>query len=284
MRAVTTFFAAMMLIGSGAAPVAAQQADTAATLPIIGTTPITVGTSLSFESAIMGEARTINVMLPAAYASSGDKAWPVLYVIDGGVGQDLVHIAALANLGGLSGMYSDMIVVGIETRDRRHELTTPTDRADYRKQFPTLGGAAKFRAHIAQEIIPFIESQYRTSDRRVVIGESLAAFWITDTFLNAPGLFTDHIAISPSLWWDEMALAKAAPQLLAALPKGARSLYLTVANEGGDHRKGNDALAKAITAARLSDVKFTYVPRDAEEHSTIYHGAALDALRWLAIK
>lgn len=261
-----------------ATPVSAMSAEP---LFVKAEGPVNIGTTYSFDSATMGTDRFFNVYLPADYRTAPNKRYPVLYVIDGGKKQDFLHIAGLANLGGLSGMYPDMIVVGIETVDRRHELTTPTARKDYLKIVPNPGGASKFRAMIANEIIPHINANFRASDRRIVIGESLAAFFIVDSFVTTPDLFTDYIAISPSLWWDDMELAKQAPTLLAQQKTGqARSLFLTVANEGGAHRKGNDMFAAAITAAKLNALRFSYVPRDKEEHSTIYHGAALDALRW----
>lgn len=244
-------------------------------------TPITIGNSYSFRSVAMAQKRKINVYLPAKYTLDTASKYPVLYVIDGGVEQDFQHIAALANLGGLSAMYPDMIVVGIETIDRRNELTTPTTRKDYLKEIPTLGGAAKFRAMIADEIIPYVDANYRTDGKRIVVGESLAGYFIVDTLLQAPQVFTDYIAISPSMWWDELDAAKAAPAALAKHDAARRSLYLTVANEGGNHQKGNDLIAGALKQSALPNLRWTYVPRPNEEHSTIYHGAALDALRWL---
>ena len=242
--------------------------------------PVTIGKSVQFHSAVLSDERTINIYLPAAYEKDSTARFPVLYVIDGGISQDFIHIAGLANLGGLSGMYPDMIVVGVETKDRRHELTTPTVRKDYLKEFPTLGGAAKFRRMLADEIMPYVKANYRGTDRSVVIGESLAGYWIVDTFLNAPSTFTDYIAISPSLWWDELDPANKAAAALAQHDGTKRSLYLTVANEGGDHQKGNDMVAAALKAAAPKNLRWTYQPRPNEEHSTIYHGAALDALRW----
>ena len=243
-------------------------------------TPITIGKSVSFSSSVLGSERTINIYLPATYDKDAKARFPVLYVIDGGLNQDFQHIAGLANLGGLSGMYPDMIVVGVETKDRQHELTTPTTRKDYRKEFPTLGGAAQFRKMLTDEIIPYVNANTRADDRRIVIGESLAGYWIVDTFLNAPSTFTNYIAISPSLWWDELDQANKAAAALAKHDDAPRSFYLSVANEGGNHQKGNDLVAAALKSAAPKNLRWTYQPRPNEEHSTIYHGAALDALRW----
>ncbi len=264
---------------AGAALCSASVARAEALTPI-AEAPVAIGTSIRFRSVIMAQERTINIYLPAAYEREPTRRWPVLYVIDGGVAQDFGHIAGLAQLGGLSGMYPDMIVVGIETVDRRNELTTPTDSTDYRQQYPTLGGAERFRQMIAEEVMPFVAASYRGNYQRLVIGESLAGYFIVDTFLNAPTMFTHYLAISPSLWWDNMALAVRARALLAAQPAGARMLYLTTADEGGDHLRGSQRLALAIRARMPAGLRFAYVPQPQEQHATIYHGAALAALRW----
>lgn len=272
------------LIGASALllPLVAIAATSASAQSLIPTaeTPISIGKSFTFKSAVMGTERTINIYLPATYDRDSTARFPILYVIDGGVTQDFQHIAGLANLGGLSGMYPDMIVVGVETKDRQHELTTPTTRKDYLKEIPTLGGASTFRKMISDEIIPYVTANYRGSDRRIVIGESLAGYWIVDTLLHAPSTFTDYIAISPSLWWDETDAAAKAAVAFSSQDKAPRSFFLTVANEGGNHQKGNDMIAAALKANAPKTLRWTYQPRPQEEHSTIYHGAALDALRW----
>jgi hypothetical protein len=59
-----------------------------------------------------------------------------------------------------------------------------------------------------------------------------------------------------------------------------RRLYLTVGDEGGTGQMGMDDLTAALTAHPPAGLKWNFVDRSASEtHATIYHGAALDALR-----
>jgi len=66
------------------------------------------------------------VILPAGYKKEPEKSYPVLYVIDGGVEQDLLHVTGALHLGSVWGRSADAIVVGIETKNRRRELAGPT--------------------------------------------------------------------------------------------------------------------------------------------------------------
>lgn len=242
--------------------------------------PIAFGIRHEIDSAVLGETRTVNVWLPPHH-DSAEEPYTVLYLIDGGVEQDFFHIAGLAQLGVISWQYKPLIVVGIETGERIHELTPPPADARHAAEFPTAGGAARFRTYIAEEVIPFIEATYRTGERRGVIGESLAGLFIVDTLLETPDLFDDYIAVSPSLWWDDQAVAERAAGRLAAGDAAGTRLYLTMGDEGGTMQAGLDTLVAALEAT-ADGPDYRYIDRrDSESHSTIYHGAALDALRWL---
>lgn len=175
-----------------------------------------------------------------------------------------------------------MLVVGIETVDRQNELTPPPANPGYAAEFPTAGEAAKFRAFIQTEVMPFIAANYETGGRTAVMGESLAGLFIVDTFLNAPDMFDDYVSISPSLWWDDRALALSSPGQLATHLSAGHRLYLTMGDEGDAMQTGLDELLDALHAQPADTVDWTYVDRrTTATHATIYHGAALDALRWL---
>ncbi len=239
-------------------------------------TPIVIGQSYRIDSAIMGSPRVTNVWLPPGY-DKGTQSYPVLYVLDGGIAQDFHHISGLAQLGTIAGTTQDMIVVGIETVDRRNELAFPVaSDAKLKADYPTAGNSARFRRFIACEVKPWVEKRYRTSGEDALIGESLAGLFVVETLLRQPALFDTYIAISPSLWWDNEALLKAAPALLAAT--AGRTLWLTVADEKGMGVAPFAALLKAQAPATL---KWGYHPRPEDTHATIYHGAALAALRAL---
>lgn len=141
--------------------------------------PIVLGTSHEMRSAALGEARRINVRVPASYATASERRYPVLYMLDGGTEQDFAHIAGLAQHAEMSGTFDEFIVVGIPTRRRIWELTSPAVDERYVTfyrangqpvEFANGGGAETFRRHIAAEVIPFVEANYRTSGRRTLIG------------------------------------------------------------------------------------------------------------------
>lgn len=242
---------------------------------------IVIGESFSLDAPSLGDEREINVWLPPFYDEL-EEPLNAVYLVDGAQDQDFVHIAGLAQLGALSWQYEPFILVGVQTKNRLLELTRPAADPRYQAQFEDQGGSEDFLAFLTETVIPFIDSRYETSDRRALIGESLAGLFVTDTFLNAPASFTDYIAVSPSLWWDEQAAGQAASALLAAHDDADRSLYITMADEGGTMQAGLDHLLEALENHAPEGLDWIYVDRSqTETHSTIFHPAALDAFRTL---
>lgn len=245
--------------------------------------PIVLGESFQFASKAMEGKREINVYLPAGYADEKNlRMYPVLYVLDGGRDQDFPHIAGLSQLASINGVYEELIVVGIKTENRMMELAHEPKDPRYIKTPAEAGNSHVFLRHIAEEVIPMIEKTYRVSERRAVVGESLAGLFVAEVFLKHPKTFTDYICVSPSLWWDDQRLAKSASELLKKHGTQRRQLYLTMADEGGTMQAGLDKLMEAIAGNTPTGLTWSYADkRKTERHATIYHGAVYDALRTL---
>ena len=249
--------------------------------PIAEGRPIKSGMSYTLRSDVLGDERQINVWLPPDYARS-EARYTVLYLLDGALDQDFHHIAGLAQLGSLSWTYGPLILVGVQTRDRRAELTPQASDPRYLHAFPQNGGAERFRRFLETEVMPFVEDRFRAGPRRALMGESLGGLFVVDTLLDQPSLFHDYVAISPSLWWDDrLPLNDAAGRLRAAAGEGRR-LYLAMADEGGTMQQGVDQLRQALGDSGAETIEWRYSDRSSiATHATVYHGAAEEALRWL---
>jgi predicted alpha/beta superfamily hydrolase len=273
-------FAQLLGLAAAALTLAACQPEPAPEpAPEPGTqTPIVIGTEIVLDSAIYGGGRTITVSLPMSYGD-GNRSYPVLYLVDGGVQQDFIPMAGMSALGSLSMQYREFILVGVQTENRYIELTAPSDLAEDLRWLPDNGGAADYRSHLLDEVKPYIEARYRTSGEDAIIGESLAGLFIAETFLRAPDSFDHYIAVSPSLWWRDEGLSREAADLLAAGGQGGHSLYLTIGDEGEEMQTGMDRLVAALEAGAPEDLAWWYQPMHHEQHNTIYNPASLQALR-----
>ena len=243
-------------------------------------TPLVIGESFTIDSRILGETRRINVYLPPGYNASPDSRVPVLYMPDGGMGEDFLHVAGLVQVSVGNQTMRPFMLVGIENTQRRRDMTGPTSNEDDKKIAPKVGSSAAFRRFIRNELMPEIKERYRTTSETAIVGESLAGLFVIETLLLEPDLFEAYIAIDPSLWWNNEDLVNSAAEKLQTQPRLEKSLYFVSSEE-----KGNAVImqrfAKILTAAAPTGLRWHYENMSEEKHSTIYHPAALKAFRAL---
>ena len=149
--------------------------------------PLVIGDTFTIQSQALGETRRINVYLPPGYAATATLRVPALYMPDGGMAEDFLHVAGLvAGLVG-NGTMRPFLLVGIENTERRRDLTGPTGVAADRKIAPPVGGSAAFRSFIRDELMPAIARRYRTTRETAIVGESLAGLFVVETFFARAG-------------------------------------------------------------------------------------------------
>jgi predicted alpha/beta superfamily hydrolase len=239
--------------------------------------PLAIGETYSLQSKVLNETRRINVYLPPGYAEAPDKRFPVLYMPDGGLAEDFLHIAGLVQVSVGNGTMRPFVLVGIENTERRRDLTGPTQNQEDRKIAPRVGGSATFRKFLRDELMPDIKARYRTTAVTAIVGESLAGLFVVETFLLEPDLFDTYIAIDPSLWWNDGSLVKSTAERLRAQEKSTKALWFASSIE---HR-GDwiERFASAVQANAPPGLQWHYEPMQQERHSTIYHPAAIKAFR-----
>lgn len=164
----------------------------------------------SMDSKVMKEKRDFAVYLPPSYATS-DKNFPVIYLLDG----DQRRLNAVAGISEalstetLEKQINEAIIVAIPNSElavRERDLT-PTNvdwvfNGKLLEDFEDIGKADRFIQFFQQELIPQINAKYRTSDKRILIGESFGGLFAAHTLLTQPDVFTDYLIIDATSLWD----------------------------------------------------------------------------------
>lgn len=238
--------------------------------------PLPLGQTFTINSAATGETRTINVYSPVGLSADAPPL-PVLYMPDGGMAEDFLHVAGLVQVLTGNGGMRPMLLVGIENTERRRDMTGPTKNDEDRKIAPRVGGSAAFRRFIRDELMPEIALRYRTTNETAIVGESLAGLFVVETCLTEPRLFNTCIAIDPSLWWNDAALVQDGPKRAAAA--GGPRLWMAVSAEPAIAKDAKTFVERARAAGAGTRLTLTEFPD--EQHATIYHPAALRAFREL---
>ena len=246
--------------------------------PVYHHDPIPAHEDFTLDSKFVNETRVINVWTPPGYAD-GAGNFPVLYMPDGGIGEDFPHIAnTIAELVNTKRI-PPIILVGIENTDRRRDLTGFSEVADDAQYCPLTDGAKDFRAFITEELFATIDGRYRTTGERGIIGESLAGLFVMETCLLAPGSFSFYLAMDPSLWWNDHYLVRQAGTFLAAFPDQPIRLWFAGSSAEDISRYTNE-LATLLRQDTPAKLQWTYSDEPTEQHHTIFRATKEKALIW----
>ncbi len=240
--------------------------------------PFVIGEQFQIESKALGETRTYIIHTPSSY-KSGKDAYPVLVLQDGD-GHFAYTASAVDMLSG-NGRIPPMILVGINNTDRARDMTPtkPTTGFGGTPWTQSAGGADKFLSFIADELLPTIDRDYRTRPYRVLIGHSLGGLFALYALMNRPEVFNGYLIISPSLWWDDQVLVKAAQPFFAAHKDLRADLYMTMGSEGQTMLGGAWKLAAVLEESKLPDLRWQFKRSPEEDHGTIPYISTYEGLK-----
>jgi predicted alpha/beta superfamily hydrolase len=149
------------------------------------------------------------ISLPDSYSSS-EKTYPVLYLVGGNftftVTRQTVEWLQVDQV------VPELIIVGIgypkptgvdadAVESFFRDLTPSAEITPGEDGYPSGGGGADdFLDFVKGELIPFIDSNYRTdSNDRALVGFSRGGLFVLYTLFREPGLFTRMVSCSPTM-------------------------------------------------------------------------------------
>jgi predicted alpha/beta superfamily hydrolase len=179
-----------------------------------------------FHSSLLDQDLRLFIKLPWTY-ETGDKTYPVLYVLDANRSFPIYSTTSLI-LETPGTNVQETILVGIGYQldgERIHSLAqwgqwrtrdlTPVRREQVEEFWNSVftsqlhevdiktqtGGGPQFLRCIQEEIIPFIETQYRVdAGDRGLAGYSYGGLFVLYALFQAPATFKRYFAGSPSMW------------------------------------------------------------------------------------
>lgn len=226
------------------------------------------------------------IKLPTNYSKNKSDTYPVIYFTDA-----QTHVELLS---GTEFVMSDVILVGIshqtdldaadgvrDSRARDYSISkssNPERQAKY--QF---GQASKHLAFIRNDVIKFIESNYRADpSNRTYFGFSLGGLFGTYALMSHPDTFKNYILGSPSLWRDipllfsfeNAALKSKAQEINVFITYGELEKELAV------HVEDFVTQLKKKDYPALSSIK--QVTIDSSGHSDSFPMVGVRSVKWLS--
>ena len=218
-------------------------------------TRVSIGDNYTISSKILNQDRTIQIYLPDSYKDT-DQTYPVLYILDGqrfftnGVSIQKSLRSPIA--------IPEMIVVGI------------TSSQSLRR--PLFGEGDVFTSFLKDEVIQFVDSNYRTTQERVIFGWEAAAYYISELILKEKDLFSGAIITDGGDASEEQV-------------KGFNSekeIYLYMANSRKDiyYISSSDHLNELLKKNNPKNLIWKYELFNDEVHQTMPHLAMYKGLKY----
>ncbi len=234
------------------------------------TEQIILAQQYAIDSDVMGNKRQISVSLPDGY-EKGNHRYPVIYLLDGG--QNLHHAAGTRDVLARSGDIPPVILVGLKSEDRNLDMT-PSHVDGNAKS----GGANALLKHIQQEVIPFVDEQFRTNDFRVFAGHSLGGLFGAYALFEETSLFDAHIIVAPALWWNEEESIKRASVFFNGTQPLNNSLFFGIGvDDGWGMRQELTRFVEHVETSNRPGLRLKHEEYEGEGHmsavlQTFYHG------------
>jgi len=182
-------------------------------------------------SEVVADSFYILVSIPDDYYST-DKRYPVLYVLDGDIAFGMA--ASIARYLQIGENIPELIIVGIGYGSL-DKSAGEKRRRDYR---PTQAGDAEnFLNFLEEELLPFIDNNYRTvPGERAINGYSIGGLFGLYTLFTKPEIFNRYIIGSPSLTWDNYSIYNFEESSSEKIGEKKIGLFISVGSEESDEK------------------------------------------------
>ena len=223
-----------------------------------------------FDSYKLGEKRRIKIRLPHNYKADDNVKYPVVIVLDG----DYLFEPIVGNIDYQAywDEIPDCIIVGVNqvsTRFSDFEFSEET-------YLPSQNGAAFFE-FISMELLPYINTEFKTSPFNIIAAHDLGANFINYYLFKTEPLFDAYIAISPDF-------AVETPNRLSLRLSNIESekqLFYYLATSDGDIKGLRSAILETDSKLqKISNIKLLYKFDDFDDsnHYTLVGQAIPSAL------
>lgn len=189
-----------------------------------------IGVKDSLFSHNLNEYRNIYIQLPASYNPNSKRKYPTVYILDGEVLLPAVHTVYNFYYGGYM---PEMILIGISNnKNRTRDLTPSKITSKYGMPFNEPNGEGhKFLDFIKNELIKYIEDNYLVTNYRTLIGYSYGGLFTINSLIHHPDLFSNYLAIDPSLDWDDQKLLIEAQEILQNKQFNNKSVFVSLSGQ-----------------------------------------------------
>jgi uncharacterized protein len=227
----------------------------------------------------------ILIYLPVSYPETQRK-YPIMIMTDAywamGIAQTTFDLMTF-----YTHEIPEVIVVGIaypstsllDMSRNRHRDMLPTHVEGYNPS----GSADKFINFIKNELIPFVENNYRVdTNDKCFTGHSYGGLLGSHILLEQPRLFNRYIIGSPSYWWDNKEITKRLSTRSYLASDSIKAVYTFIGGKEGKSMINNWKEFDSILIKKLNkNIKFHEQIFQDETHMSVVPAAFSTAIKFV---
>ncbi|MBU3661245.1 MAG: esterase [Flavobacteriales bacterium] len=195
------------------------------------------------QSKFLKQEREILIYTPVDYDWRVNEYFDVIFVFDSQNREFFDYTTSIISF--LPNNGKSFIVIGITSPfneelnyGRNNDLLPVLTTEDSKKRFGTYSGNAdNFLEFISNEVESYVNNNYRTLNTKIAVGHSLSASFLLYSIIKKPNLFSNYIAISPNLAYENEFLTQSLISFDYTKIKNKTFLYLSNADEGIEYWK-----------------------------------------------
>lgn len=274
------------LLGSSCSDQADARATQSQSAEADGSPYVLQGTQVwAVPDPVSGRSYDVFVSLPASYAASPNRRYPVLYVTDADYAFPIIRqIARRVNLNGP--VIEEFILVGLSYAKGENPVAsrnrdyTPTPRGPRSASSMLHGEGAAYQAYLKTQVLPFVEDRFRADPaQRVLLGHSYGGLLGAQILFTDPALFKAYVLGSPSFWFDKrhiMTMEADYARTHRDLPADV-FMYIGAYETPGDSRRNTEvdmvgdlrSMERVLTSRAYPSLRVRSTVLEDEDHLTV---------------
>ncbi len=212
-------------------------------------------------SRVFNDTKVVTVVTPTLYEKNEKKSYPLLILLDG---EYLVD--PYEGIMSYTSYWDDLpqvIIVGVNHDGAEgREFDTQT----YKSTGLPEGQGDQFYQFIANELIPYMEKNYRVAPFKVVAGHDLTAGFLNFFLYREKPVFNAYISFSPILPFE---MEKRVPQALKDVEKSTYYYMATASDDVKKIKQKVDTLNVNIKAVENPNLKYKFEEFEGASHYSL---------------
>lgn len=233
---------------------------------------IVIGKSIKMHSQLYDKDIDLNIYIPDGYVESNEK-YPVLYSVHSFFKHNTVTVFDLSQ-----SAIPEMIYVSVETYDSGDLIPTKIESR------PLSGNADRLISFFKNELIPFIDSNYRTQPFRIICSGSWGGIFCLYALLTQPEVFNGYIAATPWLIYDgnKKFMLSNTESYIKKQSFNRNFLFIAIDKDPEPGlRESFLNFTEILNRNPKKGLKIVSKIWDEEDHYSIGHKSIYDGLKWI---